>query len=91
MSQSIDIYLTYCAMKAHFGKGDYDFIKYDGKTKVSRESFWKRKDRYFFVKVSKKYYLFGFEKSREEFNEYQQSKEGLPWYKNPSMKAVARF
>ena len=26
MSQSIDIYLTYCAMKAHFGKGDYDFV-----------------------------------------------------------------
>ena len=22
---------------------------------------------------------------------YQQEKEGLPWYKNPSMKAVARF
>ena len=26
-----------------------------------------------------------------EFKEYQQEKEGLPWYKNPSMKAVARF
>ena len=53
--EPVDVYLMYCAMKAHFGKGDYDFIKYDGKTKVSRESFWKRKDRYFFVKVSKKY------------------------------------
>ena len=41
--------------------------------------------------VSKKYYIFGFEKTKEEFKEYQQSKEGLPWYKNPSMKAVARF
>ena len=41
--------------------------------------------------VSKKYYIFGFEKTKEEFREYQQSKEGLPWYKNPSMKAVARF
>ena len=42
MSQSIDIYLTYCAMKAHFGKGDYDFVKFNGKTQVLRESFWKR-------------------------------------------------
>ena len=42
-------------MKAHFGKGDYDYIKYAGKTRISRKSFWKRKDRYFFVKISKKY------------------------------------
>jgi len=42
-------------MKAHFGKGDYDYIKYSGKTRISRKSFWKRKDRYFFVKISKKY------------------------------------
>ena len=53
--EPIDIYLMYCAMKAHFSKGNYDLIKYDGKTKVSRDSFWKRKDRHFFVKLSKKY------------------------------------
>ena len=53
--EPIDVYLMYCAMKAHFGKGDYDYIKYDGKTRISRKSFWKRKDRYFFVKISKKY------------------------------------
>jgi len=41
--------------------------------------------------VSKEYYLFGFKKTFEEFKEYQQSKEGLPWYKNPSMKTTARF
>ena len=41
--------------------------------------------------VRKKYYFFGFEKTLDEFKEYQQGKEGLPWYKNPSMKAVARF
>ena len=55
MSQAIDIYLKYCAMKAHFGKGDYDYVKFGGKSKVSRESFWKRKDRYFFVKIGRKY------------------------------------
>ena len=54
MSQSIDIYLTYCAMKAHFGKGDYDFVKFNGKTKVSRDSFWKRKDRVWFVMLGRK-------------------------------------
>ena len=53
--EPIDIFLMYCAMKAHFGKGDYDYIKYGGRTKISRKSFWKRKDRYFFVKLSKKY------------------------------------
>jgi len=51
----VDIYLMYCAMKAHFGKGKYDFVQYEGKTKVSRDSFYKRKDRYFFVRLSKKY------------------------------------
>ena len=55
MSQSIDIYLTDCAMKTfpHFGKGDYDFVKFNGKTKVSRDSFWKRKDRVWFVMLGK--------------------------------------
>ena len=53
--QPIDVYLMYCAMKAHFGKTNYNFIKYGGKSRVSRNSFFKRKDRYFFVKLSKKY------------------------------------
>ena len=53
--QPIDVYLMYCAMKAHFGKTDYNFIKYGGKSRVPRNSFFKRKDRYFFVKLSKKY------------------------------------
>ena len=52
--EPIDVYLMYCAMKAHFSKSNYDFHKYGGKTKVSRDSFWKRKDKYFFVKLAKK-------------------------------------
>ena len=52
--EPIDVYLMYCAMKAHFSKNNYDFHKYGGKTKVSRDSFWKRKDKYFFVKLAKK-------------------------------------
>ena len=53
--EPIDVYIMYCAIKAHFSRKDYDFFKYGGKTKVSRDSFWKRKDRFFFVKLSKKY------------------------------------
>ena len=53
--EPIDVYLMYCAMKAHFSKNDYDFITYNGKSRVSRNSFYKRKDRYFFVKLSRKY------------------------------------
>ena len=53
--EPIDVYLMYCAMKAHFSKGEYDFVKYDGKSKVSRDSFWKRSDRSFFAKLSHKY------------------------------------
>ena len=52
--EAIDVYLMYCAMKAHFNS-DYDFIKYDGKTKIKRDSFYKRKDRSFYVKIAKKY------------------------------------
>ena len=55
LMQPIDVYQMYCAMKAHFSKSSYNFIKYGGKTKVSRDSLWKRNDRYFFVKISKKY------------------------------------
>ena len=46
--QPIDVYLTYCAMK-DFSTGDYDFSKYDGKSKVSRESFGKEMIEYFLL------------------------------------------
>jgi hypothetical protein len=53
--QPVDVYLMYCAIKAHFGEGDYNFNQFGGKSKVSKDSFWKRKDRLFFVRVSRKY------------------------------------
>ena len=52
--QAVDTYLMYCALKAHF-KGDYDYHRFSGKTKISRDSFWKRKDRIFFVKTATRY------------------------------------
>ena len=53
--EPIDVYLMYCAMKAHFSKNDYDFFTYKGKSRVPRNSVYKRKDRGFFVKLSRKY------------------------------------
>ena len=53
--EPIDVYLMYCAMKAHFGKSDYDFVEYKGKTRIKRDTFYKRKDRSFFVKLARKY------------------------------------
>jgi hypothetical protein len=55
LMEPIDVYLMYCALKAHFGKGDYDYITYKGKTKIKRESFYKRKDRGFFTRIANKY------------------------------------
>jgi len=53
--EPIDVYLMYCAMKAHFGKSDYDFVTYKGKTRIKRDTFYKRKDRSFFARLSRKY------------------------------------
>ena len=52
--RAVDVYLMYCALKAHF-KGTYDYHRFSGQTKVSRESFWKRKVRFFFTKTAYKY------------------------------------
>ena len=54
--EPIDVYLMYCAMKAHFGKSDYDFVTYKGKTRIKRDTFYKRKDRSFFVRLARKYH-----------------------------------
>jgi hypothetical protein len=62
--EPIDVYLMYCAMKAHFGKSDYDFVTYRGKTRIKRDTFYKRKDRSFFVRVSRNY------KTEEEIKNY---------------------
>ena len=47
MSQSIDIYLKYCAMKAHFGKGDYDYVKFVVNQKCPENHSGKEKIEYF--------------------------------------------
>ena len=62
--EPIDVYLMYCAMKAHFGKSDYDFVTYKGKTRIKRDTFYKRKDRSFFVRLARKY------KTEQEIQNY---------------------
>jgi hypothetical protein len=46
-------YCTYIGLKQHFNSKNYDFVKYHGKVKAKRESFDKRKDRFFFEKLAK--------------------------------------
>ena len=48
-----EAYQNYLAMKLHFG-GEYDFHKYNGKVSATLESFEKRKDKFKFVRLSKK-------------------------------------
>ena len=47
----------YNALKLHFTSDSYDYFKYNGKTNIYQESFLKRKDKYTFYKLSRKYDL----------------------------------
>ena len=48
-----ECYKLYLSLKNHFTKDTYDFHKYCGKSRSSVQSFYKRKDRYFFEKLSR--------------------------------------
>ena len=48
-----DTYKTYLALKNHFTKDSYDYHKYQGKSRASLQSFYKRRDRYWFEKLSR--------------------------------------
>jgi hypothetical protein len=52
-----EVYKLYLAVKLHFtSKGQsYDFHKHNGRTTARLETFTKRRDRYFFHKLSKSY------------------------------------
>lgn len=49
-----ETYKTYLAIKNHFTKSTYDYHKYCGKVNASLQSFYKRKDRFWFEKLSRK-------------------------------------
>jgi len=48
-----DTYKSYLGLKNHFTKEKYDYHRYGGKSRASLESFYKRKDRFFFEKLSR--------------------------------------
>lgn len=58
-----DVYREYLALKNHFTKDNYDYHKYCGKSRATVQSFYKRKDRFWFEKVSR-------QKSQQEVVEF---------------------
>jgi len=46
----------YLALKRHFTSESYDYFKYNGKLRVTKDTYYKRKDRFFFEKMAKQYY-----------------------------------
>ncbi len=60
---AFDCYKTYLAIKQHFTQPTYDYFRYHGATKGSVVSFNKRKDKYFFEKMSR-------QKTDSEIKEY---------------------
>lgn len=53
--EPFDAYRFYQSMKLHFESDTYDAVKYNYKTSAKPQSFWKRRDKYFFAKVGKKF------------------------------------
>jgi hypothetical protein len=58
-----ETYKTYLALKKHFTSETYDFKKYSGNIRAKIDTFHKRKDRYFFERLSR-------QKKKEEIIEY---------------------
>lgn len=58
-----ETYKTYLAFKNHFIKETYDYHKYCGRSRASKDSFYKRTDRYFFERLSR-------QKNDEEIKAY---------------------
>ena len=54
MNDPFESYKLYNALKLHF-ETNYDAVKYNFKSNVSPQSFFKRKDKFFFAKLAKTY------------------------------------
>lgn len=48
-----ECYKIYLSIKNHFTKDSYDYHKYCGKSRATIQSFYKRKDRFWFEKISR--------------------------------------
>lgn len=49
----VDAYRCYLSLKNHFTKDSYDYHKYCGKSRATVQSFYKRKDRFWFERVAR--------------------------------------
>ena len=58
-----DAYRCYLSLKNHFTKDKYDYHKYRGKTRATKQAFYKRKDRFWFEKFAR-------QKSDKEVEEF---------------------
>ncbi len=54
MITAYETFQLYNALKLHF-TGSYDYFKYNGKSNISIDTFERRKDKYHFYKLSRKY------------------------------------
>jgi len=50
-------FALYHALHLHFTSKSYDYVKYNGKTNINKDIFMKRKDKYSFYKLSRRYGL----------------------------------
>jgi len=55
MIAPFEAFRYYQALKLHFDSDSYDAVKYNYKTSVKQQSFWKRKDKYFFAKAGNRF------------------------------------
>lgn len=53
--KAFETYCLYMSIKLHFESKTYDAIKYRYKTSVKEQSFWKKKDCYYFEKIGKRF------------------------------------
>ena len=53
--EGYDSYKLYLAMKLHFNSENYNFKQYNGHVKADLSSFMKRKDKFHFAKLARKY------------------------------------
>lgn len=51
---AFELFQNYLSLKLHFTKDNYNYFTYGGKTNAKIESFEKRKDKYYFEKLSRK-------------------------------------
>ena len=49
----IEVYKMYLSLKLHFTTETFDYLKYGNTAKASQQSFDSRRDKFFFVKLSR--------------------------------------